>query len=82
MPEKNVRASIPDKVRAQLWVAAGGRCEFKGCNKPLDRNVLTQQALFLGQHAHIIGDSPKGPRGDRVLSKKLALDPTNLMLVT
>lgn len=81
MPEKNVRASIPDKVRAQLWVAAGGRCEFKGCNKPLDRNVLTQQALFLGQHAHIIGDSPKGPRGDRVLSKKLALDPTNLMLV-
>lgn len=81
MPEKNVRVSIPERVRAQLWVAAGGRCQFNGCNKPLHRNVLTKQALFLGQHAHIIGDSPKGPRGNDVLSKKLAHDPSNLMLV-
>lgn len=81
MTEKNLRISIPDKVRAQLWVAAGGRCEFNCCNKPLDRNVLTKQALFLGQHAHIIGDSPKGPRGSEELSKKLAHDPANLMLV-
>jgi hypothetical protein len=81
MNEKNVRISIPDKVRAQLWVAAGGRCEFNCCNKPLDRNVLTQQALFLGQHAHIIADSPQGPRGNEALSKSLAHDPGNLMLV-
>lgn len=81
MSDKNVRISIPDKVRAQLWVAAGGRCEFNCCNKPLDRNVLTKQALFLGQHAHIIGDSPQGPRGSEALSKKLAHDPGNLMLV-
>jgi len=81
MSDKNLRISIPDKVRAQLWVASGGRCEFNCCNKPLDRNVLTKQALFLGQHAHIIGDSPKGPRGSEELSKKLAHDPANLMLV-
>lgn len=81
MPEKSVRVSIPERVRAQLWVAAGGRCEFNCCNKQLDRNVLTQQKVFLGQHAHIIADSPNGPRGDKVLSKQLAHDPNNLMLM-
>lgn len=77
---KNIRAGIPPAVRAQLWVAAGGRCQFNACNKPLDRNVLTQQKLFMGQHAHIIADSPKGPRGDAALSKKLAQDIGNIML--
>jgi hypothetical protein len=80
MPEKNARLSIPDKVKAQLWVAAGGHCEFNCCNKPLDRNILTQQKVFVGQHAHIIGDSVHGPRGDAELSKKLSRDVSNLML--
>lgn len=78
---KNVRVPISERVRASLWVAAGGRCEFCGCNKPLDKNILTQQKVFLGQHAHIIGDSADGPRGDPELSKKLAHDPANLMLL-
>lgn len=78
--KKNVRAGIPASVKAQLWVAAGGRCEFRGCNKPLDRNVLTQQKVFIGQHAHIIGDSIEGPRGDAALSKVLSQDVSNIML--
>ena len=77
---KNVRTGIPPAVKAQLWVAAGGRCEFRGCNKPLDRNVLTQQKVFMGQHAHIIGDSIEGPRGDATLSKALSQDVSNIML--
>lgn len=81
MTEKNKRIAIPEKVRAQLWVASGGRCEFNCCNKKLDQNLLTKQKIFLGQHAHIIGDSPNGPRGDAALSKKLAHDPANLMLL-
>ncbi|HZR01904.1 MAG TPA: SAVED domain-containing protein [Burkholderiales bacterium] len=79
--KKNVRLGIPERVRAQLWVAAAGHCEFNCCNKPLDRNVLTKQDVFLGEHAHIIGDSVHGPRGDRELSKKLAQDASNIMLV-
>ena len=79
--KNNVRVPIPELVRAQLWVAAGGHCEFNCCNKPLDRNVITQQKVFSGQHAHIIGDSVHGPRGDAALSKVLAHDPANLMLV-
>lgn len=78
--KKNVRLGIPEKVRAHLWVAAAGRCEFNCCNKPLDRNILTKQKIFVGQHAHIIGDSIHGPRGDAELSKKLSQDASNIML--
>jgi hypothetical protein len=78
---ENKRLSVPDKVKAQLWVAAGGRCEFKCCNRRLDRNLITKQKLFAGEHAHIIGESVHGPRGDAGLSKKLAQDASNLMLV-
>lgn len=81
MADKNVRLGIPEKIRAQLWVAAAGRCEFNCCNKPLDRNILTKQAIFVGQHAHIIGDSVHGPRGNPELSKKLSQDASNIMLV-
>lgn len=81
MAGKNVRLGIPEKIRAQLWVAAAGHCEFNCCNKPLDRNILTKQAIFVGQHAHIIGDSIHGPRGDPALSKKLSQDVSNIMLV-
>jgi hypothetical protein len=78
--EENVRLGIPDKIKAQLWVAAAGHCEFNCCNKPLDRTVLTQKKLFIAQHAHIIGDSVHGPRGDAALSKLLSQDVSNLML--
>lgn len=79
--DRNARRGIPERVRAQLWVAAAGRCEFNCCNKQLDRHVLTKQAIFVGQHAHIIGDSIHGPRGDHDLSKKLSQDASNIMLV-
>ena len=79
--DKNKRLGIPERVRAHLWVAAAGRCQYNSCNKPLDRNVLTQARVFLGQHAHIIGDSVQGPRGDIDLSKKLSQDASNILLV-
>ena len=79
--DKNKRLGIPEKVRAHLWVAAAGHCQYNGCNKPLDRNILTQAKVFLGQHAHIIGDSIHGPRGDVELSKRLSQDASNILLV-
>lgn len=74
------RIAIPETVRAQLWVAAGGRCEFTGCNQRLDQNTITKQKLFVGEHAHIIADSPQGPRGNEE-SKSLAHEASNLMLL-
>lgn len=67
-------------TRRDLWIKAGARCQFRGCNKPIDRNFLTQEKVVLGEYCHIIGDSTDGPRGDSELSKVLASDPANLIL--
>src|SRR6266498_171643 len=77
----NKRVRVPAQVRYELWVAAGARCEFAGCNRPLDRDFLTQQERCEGVYAHIIADSPEGPRGSAGKSKGLAHDPANLMLL-
>ena len=74
------RARIPIEVRRDLWVAAAGRCEFRGCCKPVGRDFLTHEAVFTGEHAHIIADSPGGARGLKGESERLAKDVSNLML--
>ncbi|WP_034619151.1 SAVED domain-containing protein [Chitinibacter tainanensis] len=74
------RARIPVEVRRDLWVAAAGRCEFRGCCKPVGRDFLTKEKTFTGEHAHIIADSPGGARGVKGESERLAKDVNNLML--
>jgi hypothetical protein len=74
------RAYIPAPVRRDLWIAAGGRCEFRGCCKPVDRDFLTKVKGNVGEFAHIIADSPAGARGVSGESERLAADPSNLML--
>lgn len=73
--------SAPDKVKLRLWVAAGGRCQYPGCNKPLYHDDLTLAEMNRSNIAHIIADSAGGPRGDVVLSEQLAADFSNLMLM-
>ena len=75
------RPSIPTPVTIRLWVAAGGRCQFDGCNTPLWKNDLTMEELNLANRAHIYAYSPDGPRYHTVLSPKLETDFNNLMLV-
>lgn len=74
------RARIPVDVRRDLWVAAAGRCEFRGCCKSVGRDFLTKERAFTGEHAHIIADSPGGARGGKGESERLAKDVNNLML--
>lgn len=74
------RAYISSTVRRDLWVAAAGRCEFRGCCKAVGRDFLTKTMCKVGEYAHIIADSPAGSRGVSGLSEKLAADPSNLML--
>jgi len=33
-PEINDR-NVPQRTRLKLWVKAGGRCQFSGCNEPV-----------------------------------------------
>lgn len=75
------KTTIPIKIRRELWFRAAGRCEFKGCNEPLDRHGVTMDTCDRSECAHIIADSPIGPRGEARLSKELAQDIDNIMLM-
>ncbi len=75
------RAHIPDHTVFELWSKAGGRCEFRGCNKPLYEEGLTCAKVNLSNIAHIVASSPNGPRGDEERSPLLARNVSNLMLM-
>jgi hypothetical protein len=75
------RESLPNAKNYLLWVKAGGRCEFKGCNKILYKDTLIPNFVYnLADKAHIVANSPNGPRGSKTLSKKLSVVVDNLML--
>jgi len=74
--------SVSPQTRLTLWTRSAGRCEFEGCNRLLLGDLLTgKDELNDGYVAHIVADSPGGPRGDPVLSPKLCDDVANLMLL-
>ena len=73
--------SISDKNKNLLWAISGGRCEYEGCNKILHTDILTKRRYNSAYIAHIVADKPKGPRGNKVRSKILADDISNLMLL-
>ena len=77
---KNTRPTIPEQLQRELWARAAGRCEFRGCNKILYKDDLTQKRSNLAIISHIVAFSLDGPRGDVVRSKLLERDITNLML--
>lgn len=80
MTKSHKRTAIPADVRQRLWINAAGRCEFKGCGKPVGTDFLTGRKINVGELAHIVSDSPDSPRGDAGRSKELAKDEANLML--
>jgi len=79
--KKEPRVAIPEKTKCILWAKAGGRCEYEGCNKIMYKDWLTQTEGNNAYIAHIIAASPDGPRGDKILSKRLAKDISNLMIL-
>jgi len=70
------------KTRCVIWARAGGRCHFPGCNKSLIGDLIAnnEDANF-GFIAHIVAETPGGPRGDPILSPLLEDDANNLMLL-
>ena len=75
------RKPIPSDVSKKLWVKAGGRCEYEGCNKLLYRDDLTEREMNSGLIAHIVSVDPNDFRGDAVRSKLLEDKLSNLMLL-
>lgn len=78
---KTCRPSIPKDVKDRLWLASGGRCQFKGCNKQLWSHSITRNIMNKAYIAHIYAYSPDGPRYDSTLSPKLETDYSNLMIM-
>lgn len=81
-PKRNLRKPIPAKILNVLWARAAGRCQYDGCNTLLIGDMISGAGNANRTYiAHIIADSPDGPRGDPILSPKHAHDPDNLMLM-
>lgn len=78
--KKETRPHIPKATQNLLWLRAGGRCEFRGCNELLYEDVVTTDPINESNIAHIISWKKSGPRGDEVLSPKLVTSIENLML--
>lgn len=64
-----------------LWAISGGRCEYEGCNEVLYTDILTKKKYNIAYIAHVVADSPDGPRGDVKRSPQLANNISNLMLL-
>jgi hypothetical protein len=73
---------VSTKARAVIWARAAGRCSFPGCNELLIGDYIAgnEDANF-GFVAHIVAETPGGPRGDPVRSPALEDAPSNLMLM-
>jgi hypothetical protein len=76
-----VSRRIRDLTRLQLFVRAGGRCQFDGCNKFLLEHPLTLTQGNFAQAAHIVAFHRGGPRGKTALSPSYTNDVGNLMLL-
>ena len=63
-----------------LFVRAGGRCQFDGCNRYLLEHPLTLTRGNFGQMAHVVAFKKDGPRGSGPRPKDIN-DVGNLMLL-
>lgn len=81
--KKRVRArKNPDNLTIiKLWVRAGGRCEFRGCNEYLLVDSLTLEEANFSNVAHIVAAELNGPRGSFDLPLEKRSEFENLMLL-
>lgn len=78
MPRKR---NYSAETKLKLWVRAGGRCEYPGCNYYLLQDHLTTRFLNLGEIAHNVGLSDDGPRGKSLLTEEERNQVDNLLLL-
>ncbi|MCO6437318.1 MAG: SAVED domain-containing protein [Phycisphaerae bacterium] len=81
MPNELKRKDVPDPVQRMLWGKSAGRCEFRGCNKPLWKSSVTAEQVNTAQKAHIYAVGGGGPRHSAELTEEELNDLANLMLV-
>src|ERR1700728_4508734 len=81
-PKKTRTNALSHLSRMILWAKAAGRCQYSGCNKSLIGDLISgAEDKNFGFVAHIVADTPTGPRGDLIRSPLLSDDVSNLMLL-
>lgn len=80
-PKGSKPPKITEETVLRLYVVAGGRCSFAGCNEYLLDEPLTKREARLGNIAHIVAESEDGPRGRDPLPMERRSDIDNLMLL-
>jgi hypothetical protein len=80
-PVVEVTRRISQFTRLLLFVQAGGRCQFDGCNEFLLEHPLTLTEGNFAQVAHIVAFSRQGPRGETRSRPVRINDGGNLMLL-
>ena len=63
------RSDLKQHVRLLLFVRAGGRCQFDGCNRYLLEHYPTLREGNFAEIAHIVAFREDGPRGWPQLDK-------------
>ena len=72
-PRGNRTNALSPLSRMILWAKAAGRCQYSGCNKSLIGDLISgAEDKNFGFVAHIVADTPTGPRGDPVRSPSLS----------
>ena len=80
--ESAKRLGAADPRRIELWVRAGGRCEFPTCNRYLLHDEVTGWTeVFLGEFAHIVSCADTGVRADPNLTKDQKEEVANQLLL-
>ena len=74
--------ALSPRSRQVLWARAAGRCQYAGCNTLLIGDLISgNEDRNFGFVAHIVADTPSGPRGDVIRSPLLSDRVENLMLL-
>jgi hypothetical protein len=82
IPSRRRSSAVTATTRNVLWGRAAGRCQYDCCNTPLIGDLISGvEDRQFGSVAHIVAETPTGPRGDVVRSPLLANDVANLMLL-
>lgn len=77
---KERRKDISPPVLRELWGRSAGRCQFRGCNKPLWKSSVTAEPANIAEAAHIWSFRPGGARGNEGIDRKKLNRHENLLL--
>ena len=65
----------------KLIADSGGRCNFPGCGEKVIYEYEDGTFVKIVESCHIIGESPKGPRGHPKESELMKKDPENIIIL-